>query len=173
MLIKQLSFYFVNCYLFWQQLDCILYYLCIDFNITEINNINKLPYHKKTCTKRPTTKYLNRNQSKWIRNVRALYYPGNEHCCISLRPITHKYMTTYFPDLVQPHKKSGMAKLVLGPKESVKLFVVTAAKIKGVVRNHPSKKNRQINDQMNRTKIRTMFYKTRHIILRIEQHEFS
>lgn len=38
-----------------------------------------------------------------------------------------------------------MAKVVLGPSESVKLFVVTAVKIKRVVRNHKSKKNRQMN----------------------------
>lgn len=38
-----------------------------------------------------------------------------------------------------------MAKVVLGPSELVKLFVVTAVKIKRVVRNHKSKKNRQMN----------------------------
>lgn len=38
-----------------------------------------------------------------------------------------------------------MAKVVLGPSESVKLCVVTAVKIKRVVRNHKSKKNRQMN----------------------------
>jgi len=42
-----------------------------------------------------------------------------------------------------------MAKLALGPNESVKLFVVAAVKIKGV-KNNKSKKNRQINGQMNR-----------------------
>lgn len=51
-----------------------------------------------------------------------------------------------------------MAKVVLGPSESVKLFVVTAVKIKRVVRNHKSKKNRQINGQMNRKKDKNTNY---------------
>ena len=41
---------------------------------------------------------------------------------------------------------------------------------KGIIRNRKSKKDRQHNDQKNRTKVQTVIYKTQPRKLKLEQH---